>query len=377
MSGNNHTRDDAVDSAVFEEWVENTAEKRDISRGEVLDQMLSSYWILEELTGMVDEEQDGVTSRLVGQESNDDSIETESSPKDSGVSERDVSAVKEGRDGTESKENNLGWQGMDDSQSTQPTSAQGPPQETLPDLQTRLKELSVGLTEVQDRHSEDISQLKSNIESILDILEELDSTVDGLVGYSELGLFAAELDEKLSEVNEADRTIDGRVAQLEDSQSAVRSELSNIKETQSDLDAKIEREFDGIENLFEHLMDKADELEYRTGALSETHDDDFEQVEEFVAEHKQLTALMREAHRKDVSTAVCESCTAKADLGLLEEPHCPECDHTFTGIIKGGWSPFDRATLKTDPSAETPEGSDDAASGPSNLIHNQPADGQP
>ncbi len=396
--------DDATfESTAFEEWVGKTAESKDISRGEVLDQMLSSYWILEELTGMMDEgdgggpgSELGGTTGKVGESPDTDAAEADAGrtsartggeksglPEGDDISElihefQDLrSAILEmpNQQGSE-RQRDAPRQQWDEQRRQSPESSRVDDrlQRTLSDLQDRFEDLSDELADVQDQHEEDVAQIESDIDETLDTLERLESTVEGLVGHGALESLAVSLEEELSRIEEGAEELEGRVRQLEEAHSETDTELAEIAATQKELEARIEREFDSIENVFQHLLDKTDDLEYRLGAVAETHGEDIQPFEDHVDERERLADLMREAHRKDISTAVCDNCETKVDLRLLEEPYCPECDRSISGLEPGGWLPFDKPTLDTEPIGTASEGIEEGAADPSDLLEQPPTE---
>jgi len=328
--------DDATfDSSAFEEWVEKTAETKGISRGEVLDQMLSSYWILEELTGMMDEaEGDGPASKL--EEASGDAEESPDTEK-GGTAE----GLPEGGD--------------------------------LSELIREFQELRSAIMEMPDRQGSerrrdpprrewDQPRRQSPPPSRVD--DRLQRTISDLQDRFE----------DLSRIEEGTEDLEARVGEIEAERSETDTDLAEVVETQEKLEARIEREFDSIENVFQHLLDKTDDLEYRVGAVAETHGDDIEPFEDHVEERERFADLMREAHRKDISTAICDNCETKVDLRLLEEPYCPECDRSISGLEPGGWLPFDKPTAKTEPIGTASEGIEEGAADPSDLLEQPPTD---
>lgn len=347
------------DSAAFEEWVENAAESKDSSPGEVFDQMLSSYWILDELAGMMDEsEQGGTGAPLQGGTTGGDSGREGDCLNEDGASElirefQDLrSAVLELTERPETEEHGVASGGQMGDHEVSASSHRRTDERlrtTLSELQERVEYLSEEVSEVQDRHDRDVGALQADIEETLDTLEALESSVDNLVGHSEFESLAVSLKEELSRIEDATGEVEGRLTQLEDVQSQTAGEVTDLAEGQSELEARLDREFDSIENLFQHLLDKTDDLEHRFEALPDSPEEDIESVEEAVAERERLATVIRQANRKGVSTAVCDNCETKVDLRLLHEPYCPGCDCSISGVEPGGWLPFNNATLETEP----------------------------
>ncbi len=399
MSENPESEDVAFDSTAFEEWVEKTADSKDISRGEVLDEMLSSYWILEELTGMLDDGEPGGPASHLGQGAG----EPESEGPGAGANRNDVDAAEgesdrggEGdstevirelrqlrtavqelseRSDAESRDRQSGPRADDPrvSRSSSQRRSDGL-QTALADLQERIEDLSEELSEVQETHDRDVADLRADVEETLETLEGLESSVDGLVGNSELESLAVSFEEELSRIEDTTTELDGRLAQLEEAHSETAGEVTDLADGHSDLEARLDREFDSIENLFQHLMDRTDDLEYQITAVSDSHEERMDPVQDDIEEREQLVAVMREAHRKGISRAVCENCETSVDLSLLQEPYCPECDRSVSGLEPGGWLPFDKPVLETEPMHSASEGIPDGSPDPSDLLEGPPDD---
>jgi hypothetical protein len=419
----------AFDSAAFEEWVEKTAQSKDIPRGEVLDQMLSSYWIFEELTGMIGGGDQASAISSLGQSTAGSEAESVSSG-DTG-SKTDVETSGEDAERTDEKNTSELISEFQQLRSAivelseRPETAYQQPEvpeagdgrvppsstprrtddklrRTLSDLQDRVESLSDELSKVQDKHDHDVTELRTDIEETLETLEMLESSVEGLVDTEELESLAVSLEEELSRIDNTTAELNGRLAQLEevhsetasvasdladgqselearltqaeDARAETASAVNDLADGQSELEARLDREFDSIENLFQHLLDTTNELEHRLEAVSTDRKEEIEPLKEDLAEREQLITIMKKANRKGISTAVCDSCKTTANLEMLHEPYCPECDRSITGVEPDGWSPFDKPTLKTEPIQSVSEGLDDDAPDPSDLIESAPDD---
>lgn len=284
MSDDHKPEDARFDSDAFEEWVENTARSKGINRSDMLDQMLSSYWIVEELTGMM------------GDNSSEGS---DLMPRETGQSDPEASE-------------------------TDPQRVENPDAE---------------MQEQSER------------------LEELESKVEDLTGESVSG-------EETAQIRRDVKEIKGRMAQLEEKHFEIDRKLSELGNSHQQLDERIEREFDSIENLFEHILDKTEELEYRVGAVADSHEDDLEPIEDHIRETDELAVLLREAQQKGISTAVCDNCITKLDLGLLDSARCPECDRAFSGLEESGWIPFSKPMIETEPIESATEGIEEGSQPP-------------
>ncbi|ELZ32784.1 ribbon-helix-helix protein, copg family [Halogeometricum pallidum JCM 14848] len=191
-----------------------------------------------------------------------------------------------------------------------------------------------------------------------------------------------ELDEKVTDLRErvvqVKREADRRAAaddERPDSDDAAAARatdaVSDLGESLSTLESRVEAGFENYEEVLEYLVDAAEESEEKLDAVAAAVVDLRRRASESAradAERTAATELKREANREGVVRADCEACGESVALGLLEAPHCPHCDETFDGVrARSGLLPFGSATLTTgrppalerleetaDESAETP-----------------------
>jgi Zn finger protein HypA/HybF involved in hydrogenase expression/outer membrane murein-binding lipoprotein Lpp len=323
--------------------VAETASQKGVSKQKLLDEILSSYWVLEELSGVVS-----------------DSAVTNNSPQpDEGTA---ADTVDHGRETVS--------QGADISQTDRSTAEFSELKSELQGLRTAIEELS------QDQHDE--PQHEEAAEDGFSVLEgQLDDLSSAVVDRQ------TETDETIDELSERIESVDKRLAGIEsrlddgislaeleaavEQNSADYAELQATVEANStdhaELEQQLESEFDSIEQVLQHLLDTTDNIEYRLGAVSDSRQEALRPLRERNAQQDALTDLKQEAIRHGVSNGVCGNCDQKIDLGLLEVPECPSCEQRFTGISKGGWNwiPFSRSTINT---TDRPQQFDSADSSP-------------
>ncbi len=221
-------------------------------------------------------------------------------------------------------------------------------QQSLSEVQEELAELSTEVAEIETRHDATLVYLEADIDEALQTLDDLESEVEDLVTRAELASLAGSFHDELSAVQETTDELGDRVAHVADSQADLRAEVSALGNDHGELVESIEQDFDGIEDLFRHLLTRTDDIEDRIDTVADSRGDSLEAIEQYIQERDRFAALMREANQKGVSTAVCENCDTRVDLRLLESTRCPECDHTFSGVRTGGWTPFTSATIETE-----------------------------
>lgn len=227
-------------------------------------------------------------------------------------------------------------------------------QQSLSELQEAIDDVSTEIAQLESRHDADIARLEADIDDATQSLDELDSRGDNLVTRAELRPLMVSLRNEISAVEETTDALGDRVSDVADAHAELRDELSALGHDHDELAESIKEDLDGIENLFQHLLHRTDRMVERSDTEGQRHDESLAAIEEHIQERNRFAALMREANQKGVSTAVCENCDTEVDLGLLESTRCPECDHAYSGIRTGGWTPLSSATLETEPDHSSP-----------------------
>lgn len=356
MAEDHPPRDDsAADTETFEQWLSQTAEAKNVSERELMDNLLSSYWILDELTEFM---QDTAASGDSGTGSDrtpsthGDSAETSSSDSAGGAGNLDdltneIETLKTLISEVTELQRALDAGGDREPRSEQSTDRHPDPDydprnaetliATLTDLQQQVDDLSEEIDKLRTRQDSHIDQVSDDLQFVYSQLEEIDASA---------GSFATE-------------------AELEALSDEVDSELGDVRDAQDELESYVESEFDSIEDAMRHLLDITDDTESRVDALAESLTEEVEPLKDDRSEREQLAQLRRDAMEQGVREAACDNCDQKIDLAMLDAPYCPGCDRSFSDVSDGGWNPFKSARLKTAPIAATSDASSDAGLGSS------------
>ena len=312
------------DSDALEEWVAETARQKGVSKQKLLDEILSSYWVLEELSGVVT---DSEVANEPQQSESQPPIEPAADPTDTTSQEMgesspatEFSELKSELQGLRTAIEELSQDQQDDSQQADS------PEEEFSTLEGQLDDLSSAVVERQTETDETVTELSERIDTLSERLANLESRID--VGRSLADLEAA-------------------VEQNSDNYTELEAAVEQNSDNHAELENELESEFDSIEQVLQHLLDTTDNIEYRLGAVSESRQEALRPLRERNAIQDQLTELKQEALRHGVSAGVCDNCDQQVDLGLLEVPECPSCERRFTGISDGGWFPFSKSKINT------------------------------
>lgn len=283
-----------VDS--FEQWIEQVASSRDISKREVFDHMMSSYWIFTELAEFMEgagsisgikRSNDITDAQERAGETNPSNDKPQKSADDDTVLEelrtlmellQLVDQFSEGRERPPKEEMNTASQD--------------------PDLQRELERLESKLGETDAQLDEAIQEIRSQMELLLDRLEALESQAE---------------EERVGERFEA-----------------VREELTALDSRQTAIENQLDKSFEHLEVILEHMITQIDGIESRVDPV----DDLLRDHQVRAAERDLLERLKRTADRRGITTATCDQCRESINLSLLERPVCHNCSAPFDKLTE-------------------------------------------
>jgi uncharacterized phage infection (PIP) family protein YhgE len=349
---------DADDIEDFLQWLSSTANAEGMSEAELVNEMLSYYWIVNELSKTVGE---GSESPGAAMGSDDGPLEKPHvHPESSGVSSTEqpeegdepTGQPAQGDFSAESVEGVIEdldrierlVQSLQQLRSGLDTIGVQPPPRTdeasaTPSVGTDrgssgpevdLEELQMNVDELQARQEEALGTMQETVEEIERQQERIASQAADDAAVSEIaGVQEAIVDEvtaigsRLEQASHRHRTLESSHEQLED---------------------RIEADFDDLESIITHLLETVSQLNAQLEDASTSHDADMEMLKYQLQKRQHLEELKREANREGVQRADCAECGQTCHLGLLETPFCPECGEQFASI-EPTWVPFKNALL--------------------------------
>ncbi|GAB7010347.1 hypothetical protein [Halorubrum trueperi] len=339
-----------VDVDTFQEWLRYTADSRDVDEQELLNRLVSAYWVLDEMSDVVPD----AGTRGSG------SRPPDRNPID-GVPDWSPPASEHRRSADEPDAGSA-----DGRTETERPTNERPPNEQRPNEQPTNERASgdgddesssADGSSTEDAVADEIAELRNSVHtqiSLVHTVAELrrqvsDLSLDVEQQRSRQDGFTDRIADDVTRLHERIERIEtqsgGDTAELERRVADVEETLDEIESTHGELETWVDGEFDEIESLFERLIEKTDRLDDRLGDV----DPIVESVADRDRNRRELAALRRQAFRLDVSGGNCESCGAYVDFSLLTDPACPGCERTFTDIEPDdSWNPFSKPTLRTD-----------------------------
>ncbi len=343
--------DGDADSEAFEEWLEQAAESKGVPKQELMNQMLSSYWILDELTG------------LVGQTEFEGNMEHRSpgpveSPNPDGGRETESEIPESEADSDGAK---------DEGENAERASTE----ESIREIQAAIGELIERQSAVEGQHPDGVANpLDGGVVSVVSDLQrqigKFESKLDDAEARqsSQFDRLSNEIQLVLDRVNELERAQStfverGEFEAFVSETESVKTNLESIRTTTEELESRMDREFDSIEALFHRLLGALEELDSELDSVdtelrsaiesaTESYREDLEPLQEREADRRRVEALKTSALQREIRRGTCESCTQTVDLALLESPVCPNCSARFSELGERSWNPLRSPKIKTE-----------------------------
>ena len=318
MGSRDSESDTAVDADTFQQWVRHTAESRGMTEHELLNQLVSAFWALDEMGDIgLNSVSDPENSDRAG-DRREEALRNENGADDG----------RSGIDGDETSEfPDSKMSEFPDSETSEPLD----PDDLDPrdDLSSTEMELARRVAELRRQMADlslDVEQQRSRQEEFTDRLSD------------DVTRLHSEIQSLESRVEQSDVDVESRIDDVEAS-------LEDVEATQDEFEAWIDGEFDQIEALFERVLDAVQGFDDRIEAL----EDAIDSVSATEQDREALEALRKQAIRKGIDSGQCENCGMAVDLSMLSEPSCPSCDEEFWDVEEATlWNPFSKATLRTD-----------------------------
>lgn len=282
-------RDDRDDEAILD-LLDEIAEAEGVSREEAVDHLVSSYWRLEEVADLLEE------NELRPPEDHDDQ-QTDRFPNEDEIA-----------DLHDRVDELIGDLRTD----THPSSNRGELRDSFASLEEKIRRLEAQLdaesTEASHASVDELERQVSDVRSrfgtlessISDVEARIDEVADGTVSEEELEAFLTQVETFQSQITRDHESLRNRVLE----------EFEHIRTVLESLLAKTEAEGDRIADI-------------------ESRENQFR---EFLTQQEQLRTIKQLANREHVTLAQCELCDEDVDISLLETPACPSCEHEITGL---------------------------------------------
>ncbi|WP_336021587.1 hypothetical protein [Halobellus salinisoli] len=325
----------------FEEWLDQHAASQGISREELFERLVSSYWTLNELTQLLDD------SGGRNHPFEDETVSGAEKPAefDADAIRREKKARHEDRRAD--------------------TSTEERPDGDLESQFESLKERVDDLQAEVEAETERGQSLGDVTEAVATRLAEIEAELD------EVTTTAETTRESLTEQYESLRTrVDSLESVVDRKHQQVASEQSELASEQEQLRSWIDAEFENLETILKYLVSQTDELETD---IASAENRSREALSNLRWERDALQSVKRDAAALGVHEGICESCEATIDLDLLSRPYCPHCENSVSGVEKRKkWLFLSDAIVTTD--SETRDGNTPDSPRSAEVPAHSPAD---
>ena len=205
----------------------------------------------------------------------------------------------------------------------------------LEQRQAALEKVVEDHWDVIDEKAESLyDELSDVIASHFEAVDLHDDRVEGLT--VQLGDVEADLSHESERRRMAVQELTTRLEQLEQNVSSLGTQSDELAQRHEVDHEKLANQFqetlDEIQSHLGDLYEKANAQEDRFETFVNVVDRRLEEALNRNVAEKELNKLLREAQRKGVTKATCQSCEEAIHLGLLDEPQCPYCERLLSGI---------------------------------------------
>lgn len=315
----------------FKQWLEETATREGSTPESVLRQLMSTYWILTELSSVLEE-----TPYAEGEAGERESGETGEGEDHRAIIEviESIAEMNKGQAAPES---------------------QGPRSAIDPGIIQLVEALRSESGEAE-RVLGGVSEYR--LEKLQDEIEELAQDLDGVADHTDdiddtLGRNARNLARLRQDVAALERATEegAEVEELHALQERVETHQAELEDTES----RFEDAYASIKRILEHLLGATDRNEERIDVVVDILIAACQDIAEARRADERLRDLKVEANRQDIRAPHCDSCDHQIDVPLLSSPRCPRCDRLIEGFetSSGLLRSRHRATTRADRSDDT------------------------
>lgn len=306
----------------FQEWLRETADREDRAPADVLRQVMSTYWILTELTELMDEtDYEGMLQPDVTRESGS------SADEDSGDHRAIVDVIES-------------IAKMQGAQEPQPAAAGS---STIdPGLIQLIDAIRGGdgastdgtAVDVEGKYqlaklSDEIQDLSAELRTIETRTTGLEKTVDDI--RSNQSSKSKRLERRMTRV-EDELTRKPDTEDLEKVREGVQEQRAELSDRLARTEDRFEDAYAAIKQILEHLLDASDTSEQRMDVLVAALESEIDSLAVAHAEHERVADLKETASKRGITRPVCDGCDDPIELALLERPRCPSCNRPLEGF---------------------------------------------
>lgn len=281
----------------LEEWIENVAASKDLSEEEVRNQMMSSYWILSELTGLMKDS---------GKQSPADGVSSEEGPTD--VQAPSEPTSQPSGDANESVgENITDLIELADAMN-------GSPEQAVP-----------GPESVPQSGSDSSDRIQSEVDRIHDDISQMRTRIDRLVDQNNSGSDPAAQAQGMLHPNAATKS---DLEEVTADATSLNTELKELHSQFQDEQGRVDENFGHVEEVLEFLVERVDVFDEKIDEMA----DKVTRLDAEGPESDPLIRIKEAAITNGVSGASCNACDTEIDIAMLERPVCPNCSQSFGGL---------------------------------------------
>jgi predicted nucleic acid-binding Zn-ribbon protein len=336
MTRNMSDENEETDTKEFLNWAEEMAESEGVSTEEILDQVVSAYWVYTELQRTLN----SVTNtRLPRNQATDTSADIDESsdqqqqPSSEGTQEP---ASRKERVSEDSSTQNSGFRTMSDERSQK-------------ELWQRLYDLSDKIDQHRQSQTERWMRLRDRVDDIEQEVKTVDNQNQNQAQAPDrpsgntmrVNNIQSDIDQLKEEI---DHLQDSHEELLELHQE-FETRIEDFERSQEAIQSRIDTEFDSIESAFETAMNQQEEIQTRHSKLTNQIENNSETIESIADTKATLETIKQTALEEGIKEAKCDYCGQNIQISMLASPECPFCETPLNDVSPGGWNPLDSNVL--------------------------------
>ena len=355
MTDNMSDRDVEFDADEFLEWAEEIAESEGVSTDEILDQVVSAYWVYTELqrtlNSVADTPSTDQSPRKQGTKMspdvNDDNVEQQQpSPvgqRESASPKSESESESESEDESKSGEDRISESSLSSDDGSRKMSGE----RSEGELWQRLYELSDKLDQNRRSQTERWIRLRDRVESIereVNMMENnkrrrgSDSSSENKTNMDNI---QSDVDLLKQEIKQLKQSHEESIELRQE----FKTRIEELEQSQETIQSRIDDEFDSIESAFETALTRQEKFETRRSQLTDQIEDNADTIDSMSEDRETLEAIRQTALEEGVENAKCDYCDENIKISMLASPECPFCETPLNDVDPGGWNPLNSDVL--------------------------------
>lgn len=189
-----------------------------------------------------------------------------------------------------------------------------------------------------NQDDEEVKGLREDINSLTDSVAEMNRRLNSVEQETEKNRDLIE--DKVEDAREKIISLAKKQKQKSDkdhSHPNIAESLSDIERDLEEIESALQTQLQDLESDMEKISNRESDLREKATNLAHNHlslKDDYQKFVQSLEdeEDEDLDGIILKAQEEQVTTAKCQDCSSKVNIGLLRESECPFCDSQFEDL---------------------------------------------